>query len=96
MPKMTAAPKMPPTTWAPQAHAAWRGRIFFASSMPSVTAGLMWQPLIGPMTYAMISSAKPNERATPTWPSSGERIAAPGPSITSTAVPTNSAATIGA
>ena len=24
--------------------------IFLASSIPSVTAGLMWQPLIGPMT----------------------------------------------
>ena len=50
MPKMTIAPKIPPSTWAPHAKAAWCRVIFFASSIPSVTAGLMWQPLTGPMT----------------------------------------------
>ena len=57
----------------------------------------MWQPLTGPITYAMISRAKPNASDTPRMPmTSAARIAAPGPHSTSTAVPTNSAATIGA
>ena len=32
------------------AKTAWVPLILRASSMPSVTAGLMWQPLIGPIT----------------------------------------------
>ena len=50
MPKITAAPKIPPSTWAIHAWTAWRVVIFLASSIPSVIAGLMWQPLIGPRT----------------------------------------------
>ena len=41
---------MPPATWAIQAYTAWRVVIFLASIIPSVIAGLMWQPLTGPMT----------------------------------------------
>jgi hypothetical protein len=32
------------------ANTAWVPLILRESSMPNVTAGLMWQPLIGPIT----------------------------------------------
>src|SRR5260370_4320782 len=66
--------------------------IFFASRTPSVTAGLMWQPDMGPMAYAIASSAKPNASATPKNPMwLPARTALPTPPNTNTKVPTNSA-----
>ena len=73
------APMMPPTTCAIHETIARPVSIFFVSSIPSVTAGLMWQPLIGPITYAITSSERPNASATPSCPMSGARIAVPGP-----------------
>ena len=78
IPKMTAAPKIPPAICAAHAQSAWRSGILFVSRNPSVIAGLMWHPLIGPITYAMSSRAKPNANAMPSVPiASPARIALP-------------------
>src|SRR3954471_2850435 len=62
------------------------------STKPSVTAGLMWQPDTWPIVYAIASSASPNANATPYAPIlSAARMALPGPTIMSTAVPVASA-----
>lgn len=48
MRKSSAEPTMAPANWATQYSTAWRP-IRPASSMPRVTAGLMWEPEIGPI-----------------------------------------------
>src|SRR6185437_3715723 len=63
------------------------------TSIPIVTAGLMWQPEIGPMANAMASRESPNARATPTLPTFPPAITAVvNPANTRTNVPNNSAA----
>jgi hypothetical protein len=65
MTRMMAPPIAAPIVWPIHAIAACLPSIFLATSMARVTAGLMWQPDTGPITYAMISSEKPNARDTP-------------------------------
>src|ERR1700704_1046868 len=63
------------------------------TNMPSVTAGLMWQPEIGPTANAMASKERPNAMATPTLPTFAPAITAVvSPAKTRTKVPNNSAA----
>src|SRR3954464_9150084 len=68
-----------------------------ADTIATVTAGLMWQPEIGPIPYAIMVTASPNEKAIPristkVRPSTLPVAAAPQPTSTSTAVPSASAA----
>ena len=65
------APTMPPTTWAIMYGAALAASSFLVITMPMVTAGLMWQPEIRPMRYAMQSRLRPKARATPRMPTLG-------------------------
>src|SRR5258708_28179881 len=63
------------------------------SRHPKVTAGLIWQPEIGPRVKAMAIRTNPKARATPrmpTWPP--VMLAVVSPANTSTKVPNNSAA----
>ena len=98
---------MAPTTCPIQEYTACVRSTLRANSMPSVTAGLMWQPEIGPITYAMINSDRPNPKAmikifnspapvdaspSGSSPSVGSKMATPGPPSISTRVPTSSAA----
>src|SRR5579864_2629200 len=63
------------------------------TTIPRVTAGLMWQPEIGPTANAMASRASPNAMATPTLPTFAPAITAVvSPAKTRTNVPNNSAA----
>src|SRR6478752_4682299 len=63
------------------------------TTIPSVTAGLMWQPEIGPTAKAMASRESPNAMATPTLPTWPPAITAVvKPAKTRTNVPNNSAA----
>src|SRR5450755_707693 len=63
-----------------------------ATARPTVTAGLMWQPEIGPIAYAIATSAKPNASEMPSGPSAcPSNTAEPTPTNTSTNVPTSSA-----
>ena len=50
MPRMMAPPAIAPISCPMTANTACAPFTFFARNIPSVTAGLMWQPLIGPMT----------------------------------------------
>src|SRR3954453_18656523 len=66
------------------------------SQTPRVTAGLTWQPEIGPMADARASSTSPKASATPTTPDRSPpplspATAAPTARNTSNSVPTNSA-----
>ena len=68
-----------------------------AVNTPRLTAGLMWQPEIGPMPYAIAISAKPKAKAMPStpmplgWPILPAITAAPQPKNTRVKVPMNSA-----
>src|SRR5215472_39086 len=63
------------------------------TSIPRVTAGLIWQPEIGPTAKAMASRDSPNAMATPTLPTFPPAITAVvNPAKTRTNVPNNSAA----
>src|SRR5947209_16174001 len=63
------------------------------TNIPRVTAGLIWQPEIGPMANAMANSESPNAMATPTLPTLPPAITAVvNPAKTRTNVPNNSAA----
>src|SRR6266853_4450809 len=63
------------------------------TSIPRVTAGLIWQPEIGPTAKAMASRDSPNASATPTLPTFAPAITAVvSPAKTRTNVPNNSAA----
>src|SRR5215467_12548653 len=63
------------------------------TSIPRVTAGLIWQPEIGPTANAMASRESPNAMATPTLPTFAPAITAVvNPAKTRTNVPNNSAA----
>src|SRR5579863_388916 len=63
-----------------------------AANMPRLTAGLMWQPEMGPMLYAAPISANPKAKAMPTTPTlSPATTAVPQPNNTRMNVPTNSA-----
>src|SRR6266852_4702356 len=76
-----------------QYPSASRALILLATSMPKVTAGLMWQPETGPRAKAMAINASPNANATPTFPTWEPAITAvPTPARTRTNVPNNSAA----
>ena len=87
---------MPPSTWATQAYTAWRSVIFLVSSIPSVTAGLMWQPLIGPIDVGHDEQGEAEGEGDAEGADRRRRrgSALPGPQSISTAVPTNSAATM--
>jgi hypothetical protein len=71
---MMSAPMLPPTTCPIHDTTARAVSIFFVSHIPRVTAGLMWQPLIGPIAYAITSSERPNASATPSCPMPGARM----------------------
>ena len=63
---------------------------------PRETAGLIWQPEILPMLYAMATMVNPNARAVSKYPlplaaSHPTSIAVPHPRVTRTDVPINSA-----
>src|SRR6266852_4487284 len=76
-----------------QYPSASRALILLLTSMPKVTAGLMWQPETGPRAKAMAINASPNANATPTFPTWEPAITAvPTPAKTRTNVPNNSAA----
>src|SRR5215831_3799540 len=63
------------------------------TSIPRVTAGLIWQPEIGPTANAMASRDSPKAMATPTLPTFAPAITAVvNPAKTRTNVPNNSAA----
>src|SRR6476646_12297086 len=63
------------------------------TNIPRVTAGLIWQPEIGPMAKAMANRESPNAMATPTLPTFPPAITAVvNPAKTRTNVPNNSAA----
>src|SRR6185437_8952285 len=63
------------------------------TNIPKVTAGLMWQPEIGPTANAMASRESPKAKATPTLPTFPPAITAVvNPANTRTNVPNNSAA----
>src|SRR5579864_3866345 len=63
------------------------------TTIPRVTAGLIWQPEIGPTANAMASRESPNAMATPTLPTFPPAITAVvKPANTRTNVPNNSAA----
>src|SRR5215213_3435592 len=68
-----------------------------AATIATETAGLMWQPEIGPTAYAIAVTARPNANAMPTMFTAVAPVppvpivAAPQPTSTSTAVPNASA-----
>src|SRR6476469_3552229 len=63
------------------------------TTIPRVTAGLIWQPEIGPMANAMANRESPNAMATPTLPTFPPAMTAVvKPAKTRTNVPNNSAA----
>src|SRR5205823_13843858 len=68
---------------------------------PTVTAGFTWQPDTGPSAYANANNTNPNAKAVVTTPADvlapvnlnpNDNVAAPTAKITSSAVPTASAA----
>src|SRR6476620_11871794 len=63
------------------------------TTIPRVTAGLIWQPEIGPIANAMANRESPNAMATPTLPTFPPAMTAVvNPAKTRTNVPNNSAA----
>lgn len=73
--------------------------VFFAITNPSVTAGLIWHPEIGPIAYAITNTDRPKANETPNVPTLNAPLlaelvastAVPQPPNTSTIVPMSSA-----
>src|ERR1700733_294593 len=68
-----------------------------ATTRPTETAGLRWQPEMCPMAYAMVSTVRPKANETPSRPiptlgKPAARTALPQPPKTSQNVPKSSAA----
>src|SRR5271166_5107235 len=92
----TADPAMPPNTCATTYAGSSATGNRLLTTNPTDTAGFKWHPEMWPMAKAMVSTVRPNARATPAnpMPSVGKpaaRTAEPQPPKTSQKVPKNSA-----
>ena len=54
---------MPPTHWAMMYKKALMRPILRPKRSPQVTAGLIWQPLMWPMDWAMVATVTPKAKA---------------------------------
>src|SRR5580704_9058142 len=78
----TADPAMPPSTCAMTYAGSSEIENRLATTNPTDTAGFKWHPEMWPIANAMVSTVRPNARATPAKP-----IPRPGKAAASTALP---------